>query len=83
MAPKGMNRQIAALTMVMALVSCDTEPAAKKYTLLEVINLKGMCREDHANTGGEYIGRNATLKKISAICSTVPPRSSLNNRSLP
>jgi hypothetical protein len=51
-----MNRQIAALATVVALASCNAEPAAKKYTLLEVINLKGMCREDHANSGGEYIG---------------------------
>ena len=49
-------RQRAVLTVLLALAGCDSEPAPKKYTLLEVIHLTGSCHEDHANTGGDYSG---------------------------
>ena len=46
----------AAAFAALVLVACGNDPPKTHNTLLEVISLKGTCKEDHATKPGEYAG---------------------------
>jgi hypothetical protein len=54
----------------VALTTCQSHKPETHYTLLEVIDVKGTCHEDHVNQSDSYAGqivrwRNDSTKQIS------------------
>jgi hypothetical protein len=50
-------RRSAAFALAAALISCSHEKPQLHYTLLEVIDVKGTCYEDHVHRADDYTGQ--------------------------
>ena len=63
---------ISAVLLASGLSACNGDDTSQKPgAILEVLTLKGQCKEDHANVSGDYTGwlekvRDDATKKVSA-----------------
>jgi hypothetical protein len=84
---KPRHAPVLALLATLSLVACNNKPEPRpRYTLLEVIDVKGSCYEDHVRKPDDYAGqivrwRNNQAKQVSTY-GTVTNTGNLVDRAL-